>query len=80
MRISTSVSGGAAAPTKSYPYLGQGDSGTVWLMTGPKTGTVVHLGRQPFSRKTVAFGYATGKLKESGLKPFNGQITLSAAA
>ena len=47
-------------------------------MTAPKTGTLVHLARQPFRNKTVAFGYTSTKLKESTMRPYTGRVTLAA--
>ena len=61
-----------------YPKYLVGESGSVWIVTAPKTGTLLVLGNQPFRNKTVDVGYSTTKLKEGkGLRPFHGSITIN---
>lgn len=83
-RVTSSASGvSPAAPLNGhYPKYLVGDSGTVWMVTAPKTGTILVLGRtQPFRNKRVEVGYSTTKLKEHvALKPYVGTITLNIAA
>lgn len=63
-----------------YPKWLKSDAGNVWLVTAPKTGTLLVMARQPFRNKTVAVGYQTSKLKEgSGLSAFHGHIDLDIA-
>lgn len=83
-RVTSSATGiTPAAPLNGYyPKYLKGDSGTVWLVTAPKTGVILALGtRQPFRNKTVGVGYQTSKLKEHvGMAPYTGTITINVAA
>ncbi len=82
-RISGSATG--ATPTVPlnghYPKFLKGSSGSVWIMTAPKTGTLLVKGRsEPFRNKRVDVGYSTTKLKESVMEAYTGTITLHVAA
>lgn len=59
-----------------YPKLLQGDSGSVWLVTGPKTGTIVHLSARPQKGKHKV-GYSSAKLVEGKMKEFKGSVTIT---
>jgi hypothetical protein len=74
----STISGGAAAAL-SFPTLLQGDSGSVWLVTAPKTGVIVHLSNTPQKAKHRV-GYTTAKLVTDKMKPFSGTVTLNMAA
>lgn len=84
MPIRSSVTGGAPAPAAGYPKLLQGPSGTVWLATGPSpkkvgrsTGVVVHLSSRPQKAKHHV-GYTAAILNETDMRPFTGEVRLSA--
>lgn len=76
MPIRSSLTGSAAAAPSCYPKLLQARvSGNVWLVTGPKTGVVVHAGRNAREAKV---GYTSAKLSEAKLAPFTGEVRLGA--
>lgn len=76
MPIRSSVTGSAAAATASYPKLMQAKvTGNVWLVTGPKTGVVIHKGA---SAKDAFIGYTSTKLSEKKLVPFTGELKIAA--
>lgn len=62
-----------------YPKFLQGASGSVWLVTAPKQGVIVHLADRPQKAKHKV-GYATSQLNESKMDPYTGQITLNVTA
>lgn len=73
----SSINGAAAAAAPSYPKLMQAKvTGNVWLVTGPKTGVVVHVG--PRAKDAKAPGYTSSKLSEAKLAPFTGEVRLQA--
>ena len=61
-----------------YPKFLQGASGSVWLLTAPKTGVIVHLSRAPQKAKHK-LGYYSTRLNESKMTAYKGNITLVAA-
>lgn len=78
--------GGAVAPTPAprpvplngyYPKLLQGDSGSVWLVSAAKTGTIVHLSGRPQKSKHKV-GYYSTRLDEGKMRVFAGDITIGA--
>lgn len=75
--IRSSLAGSSPTPVApSYPKLAQARvSGTVWLVTGPKTGVVVHAGPRA---KDAKVGYTSRKLVETKMVPFTGSLTLAA--
>lgn len=88
-RVTSSVTGGADA-NGCYPKLMKGNvSGSIYLLTAPKTGTVVHLGSNPWrgrkaqSRGTPSkhkLGYYSTRLVEADMTPFKGEIKLAIAS
>lgn len=74
--LKSSATGSAPAAAASYPKLLQGDSGSVWLVTGPKAGVIVHLSGRPQKAKHHV-GYASGKLVEAKMRPFVGEVRLA---
>ncbi len=82
-RITGSATGATPAiPLNGhYPKFLKGSSGSVWIMTAPKTGVLLVKGRtEPFRNKTVNVGYTTSKLKEGVMEAYPGTITLNVAA
>ena len=77
MAIKSSVTGAAAAPVASYPRLLRGESGSVWLVTAPKTGVIVYLSPSPQKAKHHV-GYSTVKLVEAKMTAFTGEVKLAA--
>lgn len=77
MTVKTKVNGGSAvAPT--YPRLARGTkSGSIYLLTAPKTGVIVHLGEKPYKAKHK-LGYTSAKLIERDMTPFSGSVEVSA--
>lgn len=75
----------AAAPAPAVPLNGhypktlQGDSGSVWLVTKPKTGVILYLSPRPQKAKHK-LGYTSEKLNESKMRPYNGPITIQTSA
>lgn len=67
-----------------YPKLLQGDSGSVWLVTGPSAkrgrsnGTVVFLSARP-QKGHHKVGYTTDKINEVKMKVFSDPVTLQFA-
>lgn len=76
MPIRSSATGSAPAAS-SYPRLLQGDSGSVWLVTAPKTGVIVHLSDRPQKAKHK-IGYTTTKLVEAKMRAYVGEVKLAA--
>lgn len=77
---STTASSRPAVPLNGYyPKLLRGDSGSVWLVTGPKTGVIVYLSDRPQKSKHK-LGYGTSKLNEAKMKAHTDPITLQASA
>lgn len=80
----------ARAPTRVvpangyYPKLLQGDSGSVWLVTGPSGkrdrsyGTIVYLSGRP-QKASHKIGYHTDKINEAKMKVFKDPVTLAFA-
>lgn len=66
-----------------YPKLLQGkvkhdgSGGSVWLVTAPKTGTIINLARRPQKAKH-RLGYYTTRLKEEDMVPFVGTVNIGA--
>lgn len=77
MPIRSSITGGACASTGTYPKLLKGDSGSVWLMTAPRQGVIVHLSDRPQKAKHKV-GYFSTKMVEDKMRPFTGEIKLTA--
>lgn len=77
MPIRSTATGSATVASNSYPVLLQGDSGSVWLVTAPKTGVIVHLSNRPQKAKHKV-GYTTAKLVEAKMRPFVGKVELAA--
>lgn len=76
MPVRSSTTGSAAAAPSEYPKLLQARvSGNVWLVTSPKTGVVVHVGR---NAREAKIGYTSSKLAEAKLAPFTGEVKLAA--
>lgn len=61
-----------------YPKFLQGASGSVWLVTAPKTGVIIHLSNRPQKAKHK-LGYYTTRLDEGKMSVFKGNISLVAA-
>lgn len=68
-----------------YPKLLQGQpkrdgsGGSVWLVTAPKTGTIVQLASRPQKTKH-RLGYYTTRLKEEAMVVFKGKVELDGSA
>lgn len=76
MPIRSSVTGASAPVASSYPKLLQAKvSGNVWLVTAPKTGVVVYVGR---NARDAKLGYTSRKLVEAKLASFTGEVKLAA--
>lgn len=54
-----------------------GSGGSVWLVTAPRTGVIVHLAGRPQKAKHK-LGYYTTRLKEADMVPFAGNINIAA--
>lgn len=87
MPIRSSLAGSAPAASSRAPsfeprLVQARVSGTVWLLTAPKSGVVVHVGprAQRSKGQTVDchVGYTSNKLAEAKLAPFSGSLTLAA--
>lgn len=88
-RVTSSVTGDTSS-TGCYPKLMKGKvSGSVYLLTAPKTGSVVHLGDNPWrGRKATRtgspskhkLGYYSTRLVESDMVPFKGTVNLAIAS
>lgn len=67
-----------------YPKLLQGDSGSVWMVTGPSgkrnrtRGVIVHLSNRP-QKSHHKVGYVTDLINESKMKVFSDPVTLQFA-
>ena len=74
----------------SYPKLMKGkESGSVYLLTAPKTGTIVHLGATPWRGRNARragtpskhkIGYYSTRLDESNMNPFSGEVKIAIAS
>lgn len=73
------TSADAAVPLNGhYPKLLRGDSGSVWLVTAPKTGVIVHLSSTPQKGKHK-IGYYSTRLVEAKMRAHNSAVTIEAA-
>lgn len=80
MPIRSSLAGSAPAASSRAPsfeprLVQARVSGTVWLLTAPKSGVVVHVGA---GARDAKIGYTSNKLAEAKLAPFSGSLTLAA--
>ena len=88
-RVTSSVTGDTAVGG-CYPKLMKGNvSGSIYLLTAPKTGTVVHLGANPWRGRKAQrtgspskhkLGYYSTRLVEGDMTPFKGEIKLALAS
>lgn len=77
--LRSSTAAPAAAPLNGYyPKLLRGASGSVWLVTAPKTGVIVHLSGTPQKGKHK-IGYYTTRLVEAKMSVHNNAVTISAS-
>lgn len=73
---STTTAPRAGVPLNGYyPKLLRGDSGSVWLVTEPKTGVIIFLSGTPQKGKHKV-GYRSAKLNEAKMKPHTDPVTL----
>lgn len=74
---STASAATLAVPLNGYyPKLLQGDSNSVWLVTAPKTGVIVHLSDRPQKTKHK-IGYSSVKLVEAKMREYKGTVTIA---
>lgn len=78
LRSSLSTPTPAVPLNGHYPKFLQGDSGSVWLLTAPKTGVIIHISARPQKAKHK-LGYYSTRMNEAKMRPFTGSITLQAA-
>lgn len=62
-----------------YPKLLQGKSGSVWLVSAPKTGSIIQLSSRPQKTKH-RLGYYTTRLVETKMTVFKGKVELDGTA
>ena len=79
VRSTTAASAPKTPLNGYYPKLLRGDSGSVWLVTAPKTGTIVFLSARPQKAKHK-LGYCTTKLDEAKMHVHNDPVTLQLVA
>lgn len=88
--VTSRVNGGATPALAGYPKFMQGrQSGSVYLLSAPNTGTIVHLGGRPYVGPKAArkgnvskhkLGYYSTRLREQDMAPFTGEVTLAGRA
>lgn len=79
VRSTTSAPRAAVPLNGYYPKLLRGKSGSVWLVTAPKTGSIVFLSAQPQKAKHK-LGYYTTRLVEAKMEVHSDPVTLQASA
>ena len=76
LRSSASNPSAAIPLNGHYPKLLQGNSGSVWLITAPKTGVLLHLSNRPQKAKHK-IGYYSTRMNEAKMREYRGNVTIA---